>query len=196
MEGYRERLFDRLWHSKLYVEKMGKVIVEVFKRTVARCHEVVAKAGIQVHLNLDVISSVLNAPIRDWHGDPNEAADARWWENILPKVLDEVHLAGPNPISHISSFESPLLIDSPPPIILPRDKQVDPPVLKNMGTTSTSTQPPSSSNAPPGWAMDARSDHSLDEAARELTDTELFKIYNQGSYNPIIMLSSFFFGKM
>lgn len=78
MEKYRVRLFERLWHSKLYVEKIGKVIVDVFERTATHCQEVIGKVGIQVRLILDVIPSVLDAPIPDWHGDPNEAAYARW----------------------------------------------------------------------------------------------------------------------
>lgn len=117
METYREKIFERLWNSTLFLEKTSKAKETVFERTAKKCQEAITGAGIGIKFNKDAISKVLDEPVPDWYGDANEPSDALWWDEIRTKVLAETSLAGLGPTPALSSLlevDLTLLSSSPP----------------------------------------------------------------------------------
>ncbi|KAL3625561.1 hypothetical protein CASFOL_029598 [Castilleja foliolosa] len=100
VEDFRKRIFYRIWHSKLFLEKATPMLRATVESTVKFCQELVDARFPDEGFIFDptVIRESLPSIVTGWNGDPDEPVDAAWWSEYLTYALGAVHLKGPSVI--------------------------------------------------------------------------------------------------
>ncbi|KAL3638310.1 hypothetical protein CASFOL_017681 [Castilleja foliolosa] len=100
VEDFRKRIFYRIWHSKLFLEKATPMLRATVESTAKFCQELVDARFPDEGFIFDptVIRESLPSIVTGWNGDPDEPVDAAWWSEYLTYALGAVHLKGPSVI--------------------------------------------------------------------------------------------------
>ncbi|KAL3637517.1 hypothetical protein CASFOL_018685 [Castilleja foliolosa] len=100
VEDFRKRIFYRIWHSKLFLEKATPMLRATVESTAKFCQELVDARFLDEGFIFDptVIRESLPSIVTGWNGDPDEPVDAAWWSEYLTYALGAVHLKGPSVI--------------------------------------------------------------------------------------------------
>ncbi|KAL3624685.1 hypothetical protein CASFOL_031353 [Castilleja foliolosa] len=96
VEDFRKRIFYRIWHSKLFLEKATPMLRATVESTAKFCQELVDARFPDEGFIFDptVIRESLPSIVTGWNGDPDEPVDAAWWSEYLTYALGAVHLKG------------------------------------------------------------------------------------------------------
>lgn len=79
VEAYRQRLFQKIWHSMIFLKEDLRLAQAYFEGAVKICQEIVNKVVHEVGItfNLGPVSRVMKGHVPDWYGNPEEEVDSQ-----------------------------------------------------------------------------------------------------------------------
>lgn len=100
VEAYRQRLFQKIWHSMIFLKEDLRLAQAYFEGAVKICQEIVNKVVHEVGItfNLGPVSRVMKGHVPDWYGNTEEEVDSQWWKDYFTKVIAATPLWGPKSV--------------------------------------------------------------------------------------------------